>query len=269
MPYWIIKNCRLPATFLKASARLINHYRERRTAISMAAALLCLFLSSSPSIADAQLLPYQATYTTNYSGITANMEQRLKKTGSNQWSLHNNLSIMFVGFEEKAQFLINNLRVQPQTYHYSNKLSSKRNSALTFNPKNHSVIDSLHTKTPLVLPEGALDKLSFQAQMRLDFMAQDPLKAFKDKEFSLVDRTKYKTYRIKYLSEEVIETPAGKFNTVKIEQRRPGKDKYTLIWLAKDWDYFVLRIQRMEKGESEYQVNLKQAVIDGKTIKGL
>ncbi|MEE8058758.1 MAG: DUF3108 domain-containing protein [Pseudomonadales bacterium] len=275
MQYWATKNYQPVVTSLTTSrttcaAESKRFFSKRCLLLIIATLLLCS--NSLFSFADSRLTPYHATYTTHFSGITADMEHSLKKLGNDQWLLRNYVSIMFMGFEEKARFVEHSGQLTPQTYQYRNKLSSKRNSTLTFNSDKSSVTDSTHSKTPLQLPAGALDKLSFQVQLRLDLMAQyllDQQEPFAEKTYHLVDRTQYKTYNVKYLGEETIETPAGKFNTLKMERRRSGKDKHTLIWLAKDWDYFVLRIQRMKKGKSSYQVNLKHASINGKTIKGL
>ena len=204
--------------------------------------------------------------------MSADMEQTLTRLGANRWQLRNTLSILWAGFEETAQFVADHGKLIPQSYKYDNRFSRKRNSALTFDWSNSAVTDALHANIPFTLPADALDKLSFQAQLRLDLLRQKDLdqhKTLTTNTYHLVDRTKYKTYHVKYLGDERIATPAGTFRSIKIEQRRPGKDKYTLIWLAVDWDYFVLRIQRIEDGKSSYQVDLKQADINGAKMASL
>ncbi len=275
MLYWTTKRYPTPVTRL-----LIERLMYRTTGIVLlllAAAPLKASTApvdtaiATPAATTSSLAPHTAVYTSSGKGLSAKIKQKLTNLGNHRWQLHNAASIMWVGFEEKALFTEKSGQVIPGTYHYNNKLSSKRNSNLIFDWANSAVTDTLHSDSPLALPDGALDKLSFQAQLRLDLLNQKlPLiPPASETNYHLVDRTRYKTYNIKYLGEEIIETPAGKFNAVKIKQRRPDKEKHTLIWLAKDWDYFVLRIQRIKNGKSDYLIELKQATIAEKKIQGL
>jgi Protein of unknown function (DUF3108) len=223
-------------------------------------------LASKPKLT---LQAYTATYSSTVRGIDATMQQSLKKTDTDQWQLHNEIALMFVGFEEQAQFRVTGKKLTPVNYDYSNSFSSKRESSLRFDWENNSVTDIRHSKTPLTIPEGALDKLGFQVQLRLDLLNSENGNTFTEKTYTLVERKKLKHYIVTPLGEELINTSAGKFNAIKLQQRRQGKDKHTLIWLAKDWDYFVLRIQRIEEGKSRFQVDLSQATINGKVVQGL
>ncbi len=92
---------------------------------------------------------------------------------------------------------------------------------------------------------------------------------FGERHYQQVDQDRLKHYVATWLGEEQLKTKFGTFNAVKLEDRRPGRDEKTLIWLAKDWDYMVLRLQRVEDGEPEYRVDLKAATLDGKPITGL
>ena len=189
------------------------------------------------------------------------MKQTFQREDRDQWSLRNQVSIFFIGFEEIAKFKVTDSSVTPSRYEYKNKFSKKRNSRLIFHPQTNSVVDALHSDSILKLPEGALDKLSFQLQLRHDVaMLGDK---FLQSEYHLVDRTKFKTYTVKNLGEEIIDTPAGRFNAIKLQQKRVDKDKHTLIWLAKELDYFVLRVERVENGESDFKIELKSLEVDG------
>ena len=250
MPYWIT-----PPSLLAAINTTINRI------------LLAVLLLPFTAVANADgliaLKPYKAIYSTKIRGISAEMEQTLSQDEKQQWQIRNYASMLFASIEERATFTETNNQLTPLTYHHTNKLSSKRNSELVFDPEQKTVIDRLHSKEPLKLPENSYDKLSFQTQLHLDLMNSPN---FTKETYHLVDRKKFKTYEVTKLGEEVITTPLGDFTAVKLEQRRAGKDKYTLMWLAKDWDYFLLRIVRIDEGEKDYQIDVKSAVIDGKTL---
>lgn len=213
-----------------------------------------------------KLAPYQAVYGSNVGGIDAEMKQTLKKTDTDLWQLHNTISFMFIGFEEKATFIASGGDTTAQTYRYHNKISSSRNSDLSFDWKNSSVMDREKDQRRLGIPAGAMDKLSFQVQLRMDLLNEG--ENFKQKTYQLIDYNRVKTYLVSRLGEETITTSAGTFKAVKVKQQRPGKDRYTLIWLARDYDNFVLRIQRIDRGEADYQVDLKRAVVAGKLLTG-
>lgn len=229
-----------------------------------------LFLSSiffsyqSQLFADDFPKPYQAVYSSSFSGISAEMQQSLDLLEQGQWRLRNNVSIAFVGFSEEVLFSASSGVITPQRYQYNNAMSSKRSSDLTFNRELGTVTDSLHPANPLLLQDGALDKLSFQAQLRADLISADG--NFTEKNYLLVDRTKYKNYTVRKLADVIIGTPIGTLDAVKLEQRRPGKESYTLIWTAPDLDHIILRIQRMDGDSSGQEVNLKSLTINGKKI---
>ena len=252
MRYWITLPS-LPAAINLTISRIV-----------LAALLLSASVASAADLID--LKPYKAIYSTKVRGISAEMEQTLSKNKQQQWQIKSNASVLFASVEERATFSQTDKLLTPLSYSYINKLSSKRNSELAFDPEKQTVFDRLHSKDDLQLPENSFDKLSFQSQLILDLLNTPD---FSKKTYHLVDRTKFKTYEVTKLGEEELTTPLGTFKTVKLEQRRPGKDKYTLMWLAKDWDYFLLRIVRIDEGDKEYQIDLKQAELDGKSITAL
>lgn len=228
--------------------------------------LLFSLLPLSVAASAAELVPYSAVYTSTQSGITADVTQTLRRQENNHWRLHNNASVLFVGFDEEAIFSVADCNITPLSYEYNNKLSSSRSSQLHFDWDKDVYIDKLHSKSPQPLKQNVWDKLSVQVQMRLDLMAQGD--KFTQKRYPQVDRKKIKNYITTKLGEEEIHTDLGTFSTIKLEERREGRDRHTLIWLAKDWDYLLLRLQRIEDGDVNYQIDLKEAVLNGEKVTG-
>ncbi|MCP3907538.1 MAG: DUF3108 domain-containing protein [Oceanicoccus sp.] len=253
MPYWITPHSPLAA---------IN--------ITIRRILLAALLLGPPALANANpthsIKPYKAIYSSKVKGVAAEVEQTLNKTDNQQWQLRSYASMLLTSIEKKATFVIKGNQLIPLSYHSSNGLISQRNSELVFDTENQTVLDQLHGKEALPLIENTFDHLSFQSQLRLDLLNDAH---FKQKTYHLIDRSKLKTYQVKKLGEETITTPLGTFTAVKLEQRRPNKNKYILIWLAKDWDYFLLRIVRIKEGKEEYQIDLKTAELDGQMIKSI
>lgn len=214
----------------------------------------------------APISPYQAVYQSQVKGITAELQQSLKQTTAEQWQLTNVVNVLFTGFDEQSHFSIDNNQVRPTLYHYNNPMSKSRSSELHFDQKRQTVIDKDHPKSPLNITPLTTDKLSAQLQIRLDMIREG--NTYSGKAYSVVDSTKLKTYHTEIVGEEPIDVFAGKFNAIKIKQYRRGKDKYQLIWLAKDHQYLILRLDVIDKGKLRDSLQLKNASIDGNDISG-
>ena len=214
-----------------------------------------------PQVETPGLKPYSAVYTSTLSGFSADMDQRLSRVGEDRWQLSNKASFLFAGFEESAVFTVESQTVRPLRYDYDNKLSKNHSSQVRFNWDNDTFIDKLHSKKPEPLNGRAWDQLSLQAQLRLILLKNSG--HIDTTVFPEIDRYKIKQYTVKKLGEEQLQTDLGTFTAVKLEERRVNRDDHTLIWLAKDWDYLILRLQRIEEGKVEFEINLKQATLDG------
>lgn len=210
------------------------------------------------------LSPYHATYQSQIKGLEAQLQRSLKATKDQQWQLSNTVNVLFSGFSEQATFRVNGDHVQALTYQYINPISKKRSSELHFDWANKHVIDRKHPQPPLQIPAHAVDKLALQYQIRLDLQRKG--QQFKHKEYTVIDRTRLKTYRVEVLGYEKLQTLAGAFNTIKLKQFRPGKNKHTFIWLATDYEYLILRIDAMDKGKRRDTLELKEAILAGKLI---
>lgn len=236
-------------------------------------ALLCFSLNSQASVTDIsdnqttteetfQLSPYQATYKANIKGLSATLTRTLNNKSDGLWLLENNASLFLANIEESSLFKISQQNIEPLSYHYKNPLSSKRNSDLQFDWAQNNVRNG--NNAPLTLKKNSFDKLGFQMQLRMDLIRQGD--SFKHKTYHLVDKDRLKTYRVERLSEENITTDVGEFKTVKLKQFRPGKNKHTIIWLATDWQYLIIRLERFEDGKSENSLQLKEANFNGKPL---
>lgn len=222
-------------------------------------------LATEVSTYQNSLTPFTATYKASIKGLSATLTRTLSNKEDGLWQLQNNASIFLATIKESSLLKVNQHRVEPLSYNYKNPLSSKKNSALQFDWQMKNVRDTNdRSAKPLPLKNNSYDKLSFQMQLRMDLMQKG--KAYNNKTYHLVDKNRLKTYNVERLGEEQVTTPAGKFTAVKLKQFRPGKNKHTLIWLAKDWQYIILKLERFEDGKSENSLELQEAVINGKPL---
>lgn len=262
------------ATYYRKVVSPLTHKRIARKllALSTLFAFSCL---TQPALAE--LTPYQAEYNAKIGGFSATLHRSLEplanqkaETDSNsptRWLLSNKASILLAGFDEQSTFFVSDKNITPLRYVYNNHLSKKRSKDILFNWETLTATNSKGKKQgPVSFTDEAFDQLSYQLQLRLDLMKDED---FCERTFTIADAGKLKHYTVQKLGEEWLETAAGKLLTVKLEQTRAGKDRRTLIWVAKDWEYLVVKLQRFEDGESEQLLELKEASLGGKVVQAV
>jgi hypothetical protein len=61
---------------------------------------------------------------------------------------------------------------------------------------------------------------------------------------------KIKTYHFDYLGEELIDTPIGRFNTIKISRKKPGKKENNILWCANELNYLPIKVENIDEDGS-------------------
>ncbi|WP_458576350.1 DUF3108 domain-containing protein [Aliamphritea spongicola] len=126
---------------------------------------------------------------------------------------------------------------------------------MSFDWQNHQA-NSQITDDPwqLDVPTGALDKLSYQLQLRLDLInGREAL------EYKVADDGKLKTYRFVREGEEDITTELGTFKAVKLRRDRGTNSKrQTWIWFAPELNYQLVKLLQSEKDGKQYSLVLKE-----------
>ena len=254
MPYWSIKKYRSMASPFSRAGLL--------------AIIICGVINtvSASTLLRDELQPYTASYAVKVSGISPTLHRKLEKTGENSWQLSNKVSFFFFGFKETAQFDINGNTVIPQSFSHRERGKNK-SSELRFDWSNRTVIDQLNSDEPLALPTPSWDELSWQVQLYADIHELGT--AFTKKDYPLVYKTRLTTHTVEKIGEERISTPAGDFNAIKFKKYYGDNNKHILIWVAKDWDYMILRLNKVKDGKIVQRVNIKKGAIAGNAIKGL
>jgi hypothetical protein len=154
-----------------------------------------------------------------------------------------------------------NGQVRPLEYRYKRRgLGRNRDTGLDFDWKRGTVTNLQGDTWGLEKTEGVQDKLSYQIQLQKDIM-----EGRKELAYQIAQNDHLRSYRFEIVGKEVLDTPLGKVNTVKIMRSRKDSDRSTYAWLAKDWHYLLARMQQEEDGESQ-SINISRARVNGKTI---
>ena len=84
------------------------------------------------------------------------------------------------------------------------------------------------------------------------------------------DEDEIDEYRFRVIAEEVVSTSLGSLNSVKISRDHgQGSEKKTIIWLAVDWDYLLVKMLRVSGSGAETKLTLKSASVDGVRVVAL
>jgi hypothetical protein len=224
--------------------------------------LLCLVVT--PVLAAK---PYDATYTVHYNGFkVGEMHQRYLPQKDGNWLLQTKMKTTglvswfksdevvessVVGFETGMP------RPLSYTYHYTGNHKDVTEK-LDFDWQKRTITSLRDGKTEILpLRPGVQDKQSYQLAMRKALH-----KGVKDFVYSIAERGKIETYELQVVGEEPQVTTFGTVDTLVV------KKGTTTLWLAKDYDYLVVKIEQHEDGNiaSSYITSKRPFAVDTSAI---
>ncbi len=94
------------------------------------------------------------------------------------------------------------------------------------------------------LSEKLYAPLSYQFAMR-----QDLLDGRRELAYPVVRRGRLKEYRYLIQGEEILDTPLGELQTLKLKRDRDSSDRETYLWVAVNLDYLPVKLHQQEDGE--------------------
>lgn len=202
--------------------------------------LLCLIVT--PVLAAK---PYNATYTVHYNGFkVGDMHQRYLPQKDGNWLLQTKMKTSGLVSWFKSDEVVESSVVRFEhgmprplsyTYHYTGNHKDVTEK-LDFDWQKRTLTSLRDGKTEtLALPPGVQDKQSYQLAMRKALR-----KGQKDFVYSVADRGKIEKYELQVVGEESQVTTFGTVDTLVV------KKGTTTLWLAKDYDYLVVKIEQRD-----------------------
>lgn len=227
--------------------------------------ILTGFLFASTIVAAAEApKSFDNQYKAKLYGFNITVTNRLTKNADNQYDLLFKFDSMIGTITETSQMQWDPVKqtIKPLHYLYQRRgLGKDRDADLSFDWDKKTVINKVQqTNWQMDIAQRVQDKLSYQIQLQ-----QDLLNGQKNFSYQIADGGRLKEYKFATLGEEMLETPLGKVNTVKVKRSRDNDKRVTYAWLAKDWNYLLVRLQQEEKG-STYTIYIHKASVDGKPI---
>ena len=207
-----------------------------------------------------QLTDFTATYKVKYLGISVGeITRTLKITPNNNYLLLDNvkssLPFLNIGGKEFSKGTWKKNKIYPKQYKLEgHKKSGKEQTSVTFDwSKKQAYYTHKEQSGTMRITDGTLDKLSCQLALNLVLLQNE-------RQFSCSftsGKNKIGRYYFTVLNEEMLKTDFGTFKTLKIKQQKPNSNKRrTIFWVAKDYDYLLLRIAQYEKDRKKMEVDL-------------
>lgn len=234
--------------------------------------------SAAATSTGAEPTTYRAVYDGNYNGlpIRAKAIRELQKVAHDRYLLTSSARSFLASITEQTLFVWNSDgELAPIEYQYHRQgIGKNRHAILNFDWVKHRVRNDVQSKPwYMVIPTGALDKLSYQLKMRQDLIAHyndasTESTAAPTLKYQIADGGKLKNYQFEIQGDEWIKTPVGHLDTLKLSRIRHNSKRSTIFWVAKEWQFLLVRLQQTDFKGRGFELLLKEAEIGGQTVKG-
>lgn len=241
--------------------------------ITLLAALTLSGFTNNCFSQNTPLLEYTAEYKARANGLAATASRSLSRLDENSYRLSNSLEASLAGqtlanLEQASELILQDGRVVPLSYTYQLSGVSRASHAIFFNWDAEIALSTEEDKSwQLPLREGVVDQLSYQLAIRQALIGNtEDTTLFS---FEIIDGDAIEMQQYRLMGEEIISTPLGELNTLKLERVREASDeRVTEIWLALEWDYLLTRIEQVNSSGLRISLELESAELNGTTVRG-
>lgn len=105
----------------------------------------------------------------------------------------------------------------------------------------------------LPLSSGVVDPLSLYLMVMTD-LQQNHIRD----EYTFVDETELKTYRVKRDGKETLQTSLGALPTLRVTQQEEGSSRITTFWFASSLEYLPIQIIQEKKGKEVLRMSIEE-----------
>lgn len=163
------------------------------------------------------------------------------------------LASRLVSASEQATGKLRNGAPRPLRYEHQMNGVKESHTRLVFDWQD-AVLRAEHDgeRATLPLEPRVMDPLSMNLLVMTDlsqgYIAED---------YTLVDETELKTYRVRRDGEETLTTPLGDLATVRVSQNRQNSSRITTFWLAPSLNYLPVQIAQQNKGKEILKMTIQ------------
>ncbi|WP_372964069.1 DUF3108 domain-containing protein [Marinobacter sp.] len=244
----------------------MHNYKAPTRIITLLAGLMLSNLALSASAENPSspvLTPYKASYTASMSkGVSLNGKgvRTLTDQGNNVWLYRTDVDSFIADIDESLIFKWEDGRVIPLRYRYnlSGFLIKDRKQSIDFDWQSGIARGEYRDKAfEVELEEGTLDPLGYQLQLHQDLKAGK-----RDITYRVLNKGNYDTDHFAVIAEEILSDKGRTMKTLKAEKvRGEGAKRQTLMWFDPELDYLLARLLQVEPDGSEYELRLRDALV--------
>jgi hypothetical protein len=231
--------------------------RCRHSLLACTGWLLAGYALLIPALQAASLPSFAATFKIMHGSLrlgTTEVLLTLQEDGSYTYESHTWASswiswLLNEELRELSRGVMDHTGIRPHYYHYQRSgRHTMREAEITFDWETSTVVNNVDdSRWEMTIPAGTLDKLATQLGIMREL--QD---GASDKTFAVADGGKLKRYTFQVIGTDTLDLPAGRFETVKLEQVGDSRKNQTYIWCAPELHYLPVRIWQRKKDHSEY-----------------
>jgi hypothetical protein len=205
---------------------------------------------------------YQADYTLQWLGLNVGTSRHMllqeKSSASYIAQSRSSPYLTFLPFGdlEESTFNLSNHEVRSYKYTFRSRENKKKlEGSILFDWKSSILIKSIKGKPAQKEPfKGKIyDKITHIFQLRHDLKLKK-----KDLTYTVVEPEKTKTYHYTVIGTEILKTPIGNLDTIKLTHISDNKERRTELWLAKDFDYLMVKLIQIRKGKKTAEANIQR-----------
>jgi hypothetical protein len=208
---------------------------------------------------------YEATWKAGWFPITIEATRTLEKLGDN-WKVSFEAYSSVADLSEISEFSLLENQILPIKYRYKTSgFLSKKLRNLEFNRTENKVwLPYKDVWGDYELTDSIQDHLSYQEQIRLDL-----INGKSELSYPVTYKNRLKQYDFSIVGKATLKMDQGNIETIEIKQIKNKDKESTHIWLAKDYDFLIVKLQTIESNGVSQTLKLKQAIIGNKKLSGL
>lgn len=248
-------------------------FRSLKIFTPVSAALVFVF-AAGPGIAQ-ELGEFSAYYQARTNGMRGEAERHLLRQADGHYRLDVSLEARMLGvplgkLKQSSVFKYEYGIIQPADYSYQVTGITRDYESVDFDWDTGSALSQEDDNSWTVeLGDTTLDQLSYQVALALR-LEEGNAGIGDEFEFEIVDGPNLETHLYRLTAEEILETPLGELNTVKLERiRNNNSGRVTNIWLARDWDYVITKIEQNNPDGLRLKLELENAILNGQPVQPL
>jgi hypothetical protein len=208
---------------------------------------------------------YEATWDAGWFPISIDAMRELKKD-EDGWQLSFEAYSRVADISEVSNFTLHDYTIKPSAYHFKTSgflTKSKRNMEVKWDEEK-VYLPYKKKYADFDMPDNLQDSISYQEQIRLELMQGKTEFSYP---ISYKDRIKRLEFKVE--KEETLNSKEGPIETILVKQTNTRhKKEFTRIWFAKDYEFLLVKLHMSDKHGDTTKIELEDAVLGGKQIRG-